>query len=682
MSLSNFSIVTSAGLDFCLSAYNAGPLIAIKYFLPVWDYRIDPYIHDGSETSVIALSASIASTDTIPTGEKFWNISTDNAYTLSNTDDFIISASGETLDETGNPWILTDSVMSKEQKINLYNGVPLSNYISGSDVDASATSNAWEIYDGVLVIGNNDVPSETSAGTNRYYQVTDYYPVSDGGVLKGSFKCRLNKKIGTIKFNKIGLYVVQVDNNGVETSSPTLFAEAVIDAPITKSNYGTSGFEDIVIDVQIQIGSITTNFSDVFYSTSADYWSRTVGGVYYSENVGIGIFDDGYEEMQNKLHIKESDATKPQLRLDYGLGTSATTSATFHTTSGGNLEITLSSNKAIQPKTTNSIDLGTSALDFRNIYSTSANFDYLDDSGAGLIKINKNLIPVTHNTINFGSTDVRWENGFFNILESSAAYTDYICPNTNAVSYSSLGSSSRVWKYLFIDTISNYTNEVKLTENLIPLTDERCSIGNSSHVFSAGYFDDIYIAKKSYAAGKWYNAGTAINNIFLSQPTLITDNWMWVPSGFMKRPGWYEIFNKALWTKVVLSGFQFSVFGNTIRIKFLLIFTYKGSGFTSAKKVQLCRGFVENRSGYTSTYSDLFNSIIPGAIHSSYDYIYTFPISQATTVPIFVTVKYKRDLIGDGIAGFDIDLIKHTTTSWSTSETEFTVPIDLTYEIE
>lgn len=306
-------IVTSAGLDLATSAHTSGPLIALKYCLPVYDYRIDGNLHNGEAwgTSAIDVSAAATQNDTSPTGEIIYNIDEDNyVYALSDSDNWVLYTGVENVTSASSTWEVSASVQSKEQKINLYDGTPLATYISGSSVEytsATTTEGYWTIEDAGLVTGSNTVPAQTSAGTQRYFQIVGYYPTNDS-TARGNFKCRVSKDIGKVKFNKLAIYAVQVDSNGNETGNPVLFAQAMLTEPITKTNVAAQGFDDIVIDVQIQLSTIAASFSEVFYSTSGDYWSQTPGGLYYSEKVGIGTFLSGTDEPRTMLDIKSTSA--------------------------------------------------------------------------------------------------------------------------------------------------------------------------------------------------------------------------------------------------------------------------------------------------------------------------------------------------------------------------------------
>ena len=306
-------IVTSAGLDLATSAHTSGPLIALKYCLPVYDYRIDGNVHNEEAygTSAIDISAAATSTDTTPTGEIIYNIDEDNfAYALSTDDNWVIYTGSETVTSASSTWEVSGAVHSKEQKINLYDGTPLDTHISGTSVtyvSATPTGGYWSIENAGVVTGDNTVPTETSASTGRYFPIDGYYP-TETSTARGSFKCRISKDIGKVKFNKLALYAVQLDSNGNETSDPVLFAQAMLTEPITKTNVAAQGFDDVVIDVQIQMNTVAASFSEVFYSTSGDYWARTPGGLYYSERVGIGTFLSGTETPKAMLDVKSTSA--------------------------------------------------------------------------------------------------------------------------------------------------------------------------------------------------------------------------------------------------------------------------------------------------------------------------------------------------------------------------------------
>jgi len=80
----NNTVITEAFINVLPLAYDSGILAAIKYCVPVWDYRLDTDVNTGM-TSAIAYSATIATTsaNTYPIGEKIWRTSGSSDYSLS-----------------------------------------------------------------------------------------------------------------------------------------------------------------------------------------------------------------------------------------------------------------------------------------------------------------------------------------------------------------------------------------------------------------------------------------------------------------------------------------------------------------------------------------------------------------------------------------------------------------------
>lgn len=440
------TIITNAGLNWITSASTLGPFISIKYFLPVYDYRADPNVHNQLVTSAIDTSAAMSASDTSPTGEIIYNIDTENhSYSLSETNHYVLSAGGETLDESDDPWILTNSVISIPQSINLYDGVPLSDQIYGANgVDALAITNAWEIYGGELSAGSNSVPAETSTGTDRYFTVDGYYPTSASGLLKGSFKCRLSKNIGSVKFNKIALYAIRVDENGQEIGNPALFAEAMMTNPVVKTNYGTEGFDDIVIDVQLTISTITSAWNDVFYSTSGDYWNLTPNGLYYQERVGIGDFNDGAVNIPTKLDIRSE--SEKQLRLTRN----SSQYAELYINSAGQLTIS-GTDSTIQattiiPLTTNVYNLGSATFQWGTVYLNKLKNIY------DALYSETSILPVPTNNYTLGTNALAWKNIYSKALDVAGTIScQSLLPKTNDLY--SLGDTTHAFHEIYVNAI-------------------------------------------------------------------------------------------------------------------------------------------------------------------------------------------------------------------------------------
>lgn len=490
------TLITQNGIDFILSASTLGPFISLKYFLPVYDYRADPTVHDELHTSAIDVSAAMDSFDTVPTGEIIWNIDTEeHAYTLSDNDYYILSAGGETLDDSSDPWLMTNFVMSKQQAVNLYDNVPLSDQVYG-EAGVTLSTNAWEVYTGSLINGVNSVPAETSTGTNRYFDVVDYYPAASDSGLKGTFKCRLSKNIGSCKFNKIALYAIQVDENGAEIGSPVLFAEAMMDNPVIKTNFGTEGFDDIVIDVQLTISTITSAWGDVFYSTSGDYWQLTPNGLYYPERVGIGVFDEGSLGPQAMLEVRSSNIN--QLRLTYD----DTHYSDIFTDSSGDVYLSAINENVftqnLSPISNQNYDLGSNTANWSTIYVETI-------TNNSLIIKTPYILPLDDNTYDLGDADNRWRKFYANSISITGNSTlTHIFPSlTNTYS---IGTTGAAYKNIVVNNIYSDTGSlVNIHNDVEPSIDDTYDLGKNNrwkNIRSTnGYFNDLYI--DGLGLGEW-----------------------------------------------------------------------------------------------------------------------------------------------------------------------------------
>jgi len=371
--------ITRYGLDFASSAGPESTMIEIGYFLPIYDYRFDGLIHD----STIPSSAFSACSDVdavAPFGEVIWNTSAAD-YTLSdNNDNYLISA-GEAYN-TGTQIVFP--VQSQKWQINLKNGIPLSNHWYGTSAAFDpAGGGVWNISDDtILVSGVNSADS----GLDKYFPITDYYPVSadtDDSQIRGMVKCHLAKNIGECKFNAIALYAVQRDIYGdIIPGEPVFFAESQLKTTVVKTSVGNNGFDDITVDIQIDLHSISANWADVFFSTSGDYWARVPYGLYYPERIGVGEFDGDTDTPQATVHIRPPKDTTAVKLIRFERGRHYST--TDIQTGGGKEDIVYNNDLsasngiittlldvsagAIYPVSASSMDIGQGEMRFRYGY--------------------------------------------------------------------------------------------------------------------------------------------------------------------------------------------------------------------------------------------------------------------------------------------------------------------------
>ncbi len=409
-------LLTTAGMDYIMAAQVGGPKIGVKYFLPVYDHRYDTLIHDSE---VSAISACMNPGAAAPVGEKIYNTAVLESYTLSDQNKSYIIFDGS---EVTTPDTVSNSVQNKKFQVNLKGGVPLKTHFYGVSAQSIGTR-MWKFSQNwTMAVGSNlpEVDDKT-----KLYPVDSYYPsTSTSGNVKGTFKCRLEKNIGEVKFNKIALYVVKFDNLGNETAdAPVFFGETYLKTTMVKSKLGAMGFNDITADVQFDIRSVSaTSWDNIFYSTSADYWSKSPdGSLYYPGNIGVGNFTDSMMYPRAAAHFrKPANSNLPNLRLDYGDydHTDITVSANGVTTIGLYSQYVSSSlimgpsigdnnYPAIYPNTSGLFDIGKASKRFRNL------------------SLNNNLSvsASSSNFINVGATGTTTSDGYNITVGGDVAYT-------------------------------------------------------------------------------------------------------------------------------------------------------------------------------------------------------------------------------------------------------------------
>ncbi|MDD5650589.1 MAG: hypothetical protein PHF86_09270 [Candidatus Nanoarchaeia archaeon] len=500
-------MLTRAGLQYVLSAHDNGVYVDVRYFIPVYDDRIDSTLRYTGGLSSMAQIADETATE--PYGEKIWNIS---GYSLSDTDDYVISA------VTFSDNRLIGSYQNHQVYTNLYDSVPLSTQISGTAFAVSAGSPAgyydWTVTGGGVVTGNNDRP--TSANDD-YFVVTDYYPVYDSAAeerLRGVFKAEINKRMGKFKFNKIAMYAVQVDSNGVVLGS-CFFGEAYLDTPVVKTELATDGFDNFIFDIQIDLSGTSATWNDVFFSSSADYWSHSPGGLYYSGRIGVGNFAGDVREISATAHLRKARDTSgtvdnniPTLRLDYDdtrfVSMDVVSGGYFVSgTNGGDLVIQVSDwstycgeTIAIRPKVARTIALGTTTYPYERVA--------LNDNRLHAIDVNNGQVKI-------GKLNGYSESDYYGI---PSIYLSDLAVEITATSDGSTGSDIN-GAYIGGDLFRKY-------QNLFIFTTFYCNTGNE-------YYDrDIAIVAGLDASGTYSAVGTPsakINHMSLTRQLLNSQNF-------------------------------------------------------------------------------------------------------------------------------------------------------------
>lgn len=371
-------LITNQGLDFVSSANDNGVYIDLRYFIPVYDDRIDSSVRN---TSALSSFSDIADkTITEPYGEKIWR----RKHTLGDASTFLISA------VEFNSSKLTNTYQKSSVVTNLYNGTPLSDQVSATSWSATGGPSlwTWEALAGGQGIEGDD--SQPGTGADGLGFTDGYYPTYDTSAenrLRGSFKFKIDESWGNIKFNKIAMYAVAVNADGDDITSIGYFGEAYLSAAAVRSDLGV-GYDLFEIDVQIDLSGVSANWDNLFYSSSADYWSHSPGGLYYPGRIGVGIFEDGQKEISATMHVRRERTSGtinddiPQLRIDQDykrFWTIEVVSEAYDirnsATSGGDMVIGIADwdsftgdALAIRPSVDGSVSLGTNDFSFRELW--------------------------------------------------------------------------------------------------------------------------------------------------------------------------------------------------------------------------------------------------------------------------------------------------------------------------
>jgi hypothetical protein len=310
------TVLTNSGLNDVLSAgSDLGALLAVKYCVPLYTYNLDGSLHNGTNTSVStyqSLIPAISASSYPISAEILWNTSA-SYYTLDTS--YIVS--GGVSATSGSYTMITGEPQSAiGLGVNLYNGVPLSNSYKGTAIYPPSLQQPYFLISNISGVGGvNDL---TTSDRSRYFKVSDYYAITEGGKVRGMFKAKIDGQVGRLKFNRLALYTIRCDENGTEdlTKDPSYFADVYIKESAVKSNLLSEGADSYIVDCELDFSAVGDYYTSSFFASSGDYWSRTVGGLYTGERIGIGNLSGGTDIPQASLHLRPVEAGLSVLRMD------------------------------------------------------------------------------------------------------------------------------------------------------------------------------------------------------------------------------------------------------------------------------------------------------------------------------------------------------------------------------
>lgn len=286
MNLGIASYITSAGLKAVTSAGVLGPYFAIKYFLPIYDYRIDKTIcreisGTTSATSISALNL-VSATSSNLFGEKIY---ADGIYDVSKNSFLYWNSAMGSLPDGINRNVISQQSVSTD--VNLFSGKPLSIVVSGSSFMSSATGrfdvSGTHLVSGAELATYNPL-SASIWPTSAFYRVAGYSPNVNGLTsATGTYKCRIPPSNSSFKFNGLALYAVKVDGNGFDDYgngttfgfNPTLFSVVLFDqAQYKESDVGGVNDFEISVDLGFDWNVISSSTSAVPRYIETNSWIK------------------------------------------------------------------------------------------------------------------------------------------------------------------------------------------------------------------------------------------------------------------------------------------------------------------------------------------------------------------------------------------------------------------------
>lgn len=478
------TVITQDGINAVHFTYGSGSLFALKYFMPIYDPRIDPNIHNTPASDTDPLSTYDLSA-TVPVSATHANVFGDRLFNadgneIADTAFYLYRIDGEgSLTVSGANAFLTGISQTRATQANLFRGqaAPLTSVgstvqvISGSNIVGSNGSFTIENY-GVVPQFN-----ESSLGSlsDRLFRVHSFAPAIGGTVSadRGQYTAVLDSSVGNFKFNKIAFYMQKVNPDFTDYigSDPILFCITPIASVAVKTSgtnigdtgiYGNIGVDGIsridhVLELEFSTDQTLTNTS---YQL-VDYW--TALPAYYGHGVhfmgdavlGSSAIDGSYDPLG---HFTSWSQDKDQLVLAYDLDKATF----FKTQEDGHLHIDTS---------------GTERA-------------YLDFGSDNILKGAKSTVFGANNILYSSASNIFGLNNYSGQLDSSAV-------NSNKFNFI-FGYNNKAYNYDFItlfgeDNSSSATHTFAVGHDNIVNGRNSTSLGsntidsNSQYSFTAGY---------------------------------------------------------------------------------------------------------------------------------------------------------------------------------------------------
>ena len=266
------------------------PTFALKYFVPIYDYRIDTGVHsnigDTSHplTNAIPTSASVSSsavlTPVLPAnieGDILWQNTTED-YRLYEVGDVFYAASAE----TPNSNVLATTMSSKFDRISIIQNGGLNYTPQKSDVNAwvgageitqTSTDGSWEASGGWTQF--QQYPTLTSTTWDKNLLMDEIVYAGRNGTT-GTYNITIPDSYGSNKINKVLIFIQKVNSDGTDfvSSPPVPFAMVCMKDPIHIYSTTDTANSNSVSGANFRVGiEFTASNTEVTYTPGDPFFN-------------------------------------------------------------------------------------------------------------------------------------------------------------------------------------------------------------------------------------------------------------------------------------------------------------------------------------------------------------------------------------------------------------------------
>jgi len=296
-----YSMLTDAGLNEITNAQpDVGILIEVNHWVASFDQDLENDYNNTGNTDWKYITNYTSPTDVAPIGDPiYWKSGSSNTPITHPTKDDL--------------WTGVSYVSVVNYDVSVENKQGEWDWLGTDELPQNpGDGDWWEVVvantvDGIFYDVGNALLWNGTAWQNG---------VENKG--RGKFRVIVSNPNESMTINKIGIYGSRRSVDGIIQDDPFLLGQIIIPAkqliqPKVVTN-DTFAVDQLVVDFEIDIQSIITDFDEIIYASPTDYWDRVVG------NDGqYGLATDGQVYITNRLGIEDQTTQFPSVG-DVGVG--------------------------------------------------------------------------------------------------------------------------------------------------------------------------------------------------------------------------------------------------------------------------------------------------------------------------------------------------------------------------